>query len=604
MATNPHSGRRDFLKTAAVGAAGAMGLGALKFDRAAAQSTAGSVWVNGMQINPAIDNKRVICCNDPKMLTSTPKDTSFTTTNAAVDPAVVAANLDEMAMQLAQKTTATEAWSTIFRIASGKAWSAARVAMKTNGIGGTTTNRPKWAIYKKLCDVLINLGVQPANIILYDACDNAATYYDTHVSLTDSTMIRAAKTSVRAAGMGGFASANLTNATGISVAADLLSGAIDILVNVAACKSHNGTGGHFNYGSCTLCMKNHFGTFTDGTKAQHSDNLHVGNSGASPPPTPLALIEINKHTAVLGGTPIRQQLCIVDALLSNGASGPGGAWDNQTNRLVMGTFAPMVDYCAAKNILLNATLMSVSPIPALGQTNAATILPQFLTSFGYTTTDPDWLEYDAGSAPSITPGTGGTGGSGGSTGAGGSTGSSGTGGTTGTKGGTTSAGGSKANGGSTASNGGSTASNGGSTASNGGSTASNGGSTASNGGSTASNGGNSAATTAAGGTPDNGGTTSNGGNTGVAGAMATSAPSETGGSPAAGGTRAQASTSASPTGGSTGTPATSGEANKSGSGGCDVAGSGRATRWSAMAALGAVVAAKLRRLVSDDDKSS
>jgi len=69
------------------------------------------------------------------MLTSTPKDTSFTTTNAAVDPAVVAANLDEMAMQLAQKTTATEAWSTIFRIASGKAWSAARVAMKTNGIG-------------------------------------------------------------------------------------------------------------------------------------------------------------------------------------------------------------------------------------------------------------------------------------------------------------------------------------------------------------------------------------------------------------------------------------------------------------------------------------
>ena len=576
MATNPHSGRRDFLKTAAVGAAGAMGLGALKFDRAAAQSTAGSVWVNGMQINLAIDNKRVICCNDPKMLTSTPKDTSFTTTNAAVDPAVVAANLDEMAMQLAQKTTATEAWSTIFRIASGKAWSAARVAMKTNGIGGTTTNRPKWAIYKKLCDVLINLGVQPANIILYDACDNAATYYDTHVSLTDSTMIRAAKTSVRAAGMGGFASANLTNATGISVAADLLSGAIDILVNVAACKSHNGTGGHFNYGSCTLCMKNHFGTFTDGTKAQHSDNLHVGNSGASPPPTPLALIEINKHTAVLGGTPIRQQLCIVDALLSNGASGPGGAWDNQTNRLVMGTFAPMVDYCAAKNILLNATLMSVSPIPALGQTNAATILPQFLTSFGYTTTDPDWLEYDAGSAPSITPGTGGTGGSGGSTGAGGSTGSSGTGGTTGTKGGTTSAGGSKANGGSTTSNG----------------------------GSTASNGGNSAATTAAGGTPDNGGTTSNGGNTGVAGAMATSAPSETGGSPAAGGTRAQASTSASPTGGSTGTPATSGEANKSGSGGCDVAGSGRATRWSAMAALGAVVAAKLRRLVSDDDKSS
>jgi hypothetical protein len=50
-------------------------------------------------------------------------------------------------------------------------------------------------------------------------------------------------------------------------AADLVDGNIDILVNVAACKSHNGTGGHYNYGSCTLCMKNHFGTFTDGTRS-------------------------------------------------------------------------------------------------------------------------------------------------------------------------------------------------------------------------------------------------------------------------------------------------------------------------------------------------
>ncbi|MGB8296871.1 MAG: hypothetical protein WCG85_15690 [Polyangia bacterium] len=583
MATNSHPKRRDFLRTAAIGAAGAMGLGGLKLDRAAAQSTTGSVWVNGMAINPAIDNRRVVCCHDPKMLTSTPANTSFTTTNAAVDAAVVAANLDEMAIQLAQKATATDAWSTIFR--SSKPWASTRVAMKTNGIGGTTTNRPKWAIYKKICDVLINLGVQPANIVLYDACDNASTYYTSYVSLTDSTKIRSAAVSVRAAGMGGFAAANLTNATGISVAADLLSGAIDILVNVAACKSHNGTGGHYNYGSCTLCMKNHFGTFTDGAQAQHSDNLHVGNSGASPPPTPLALIEINKHTAVLGGNPVRQQICIVDALLSNGASGPGGAWDNRTDRLVMGTFAPIVDYCAATNILLNATLMSTSPIPALGQTNAATILPQFLTSFGYTTTDPVWLEYEAASPP--TPGTGGTSGSGGSSGAGGSTGSSGAGGSSSPKGGSTGAGGSSAKGGSTASNGGSTASNG---------------------GTTEIGGDPGGGTTAAGGNTSNGGTTSNGGSTGAAGAVATSAPSNTGGSPAAGGTTTQSSTGASPAGGSTGTVARSSSASvgaKSGAGGCDVAGSGRkATGWGAMLALGTVLATKLRRLMGDDEKSS
>ena len=191
MPTNPHPKRRDFLKTAAAGAAGAMGLSALKFDKILAQSAAGGVWVNGMQINPAIDNKRVICCHDTNMLTSTPANTTFTTTNNAVNATVVASNLDEMAMQLAQKTNATDAWSTIFR--SSKPWASTRVAMKTNGIGGNTTNRPKWAIYKKICDVLINLGVQPANIILYDACDNAATYYNPYISLTDTTKIRAAQ---------------------------------------------------------------------------------------------------------------------------------------------------------------------------------------------------------------------------------------------------------------------------------------------------------------------------------------------------------------------------------------------------------------------------
>jgi hypothetical protein len=60
-------------------------------------------------------------------------------------------------------------------------------------------------------------------------------------------------------------------------------------------------------------------------------------------------------------------------------------------------------------------------------------------------------------------------------------------------------------------------------------------------------------------------------------------------------------------GGSTGTTeAESGAVagGKSG-GGCNVARGGRkATGWGAILALGAVVAEKLRRLVSDDDRSS
>jgi hypothetical protein len=411
--------RRDFLKTAA---AGAIGISALNFDKIFASPAGG--WVNGMQVNPAIDNKRVICCHDTKMLTNAPANMSFASQNSAVNAAVVAANLDQMAMNLAQKTTAADAWSTIFRKPAAKEWSAVRVAMKANGIGGSDTNRPRVAIYKKICDVLIGLGVQPSNIILYDACNDASLYYTaTYVSLTDATKIRAVvcarsgpddkddKNKPTLNGLKNFKAVTLASTTGISAPADLVDGNIDILVNVAACKSHNGTGGHYSYGSCTLCMKNHFGTFTDGVKAGYSNNLHVANSATVPPPTPAALFEINKHSAILGGTPVRQQLCIVDALLSNSgattAAGPGGAADCRTDRLVMGTFAPIIDYLSAKNILLNSTVLGKTP-PALGVTNAAIILPQFLTSFGYAETDVQnsWNEYIPGTGV-INPSSGG-----------------------------------------------------------------------------------------------------------------------------------------------------------------------------------------------------
>ena len=97
MSQNSNPQRRDFLKTAAAGAAGAVALSTLRLDRAFAQTAGG--WTSGMQVNPNIDNKRVVCCYDTTMLTSTPA-TSFAAQNAAVDSAKVASNLDQMAMQL------------------------------------------------------------------------------------------------------------------------------------------------------------------------------------------------------------------------------------------------------------------------------------------------------------------------------------------------------------------------------------------------------------------------------------------------------------------------------------------------------------------------
>jgi hypothetical protein len=474
--------------------------------------------------------------------------------------------------------------------------------MKTNGIGGTTTNRPKWAIYKKICDVLVNLGVQPSNIVLFDACDNASSYYNPFISLTDSTKIRAAQTSVRAAGMGGFAAVTLTNATGISIAADLANGNIDILVNVAACKMHNGTGGKYSYGSCTLCMKNHLGTFTDGAQAQHSDNLH----------NLQALFEINKHSAILGGTFVRQQLCIVDALLSNGASGPGGGWDNRTDRLVMGTFAPIVDYLSATNILLNSTLMASSPIPQAGITAAGPILPQFLTSFGYAVADMlPWTECTPPNWPAITGGSGGSSGSGGAgsggTSATGGAGSGGTSGAGGARNGGTNAAGGTASGGTSSAGGTTSGGTSGSGGAAGGGTRAAGGARsggtsaaggAGNGGTSAAGGVGSGGAAATGGTPGSGGTTTSGGAGGTGGAATASA---SGGSATTGGTSAGTRTGASATGGSSGT-ATATSANSGG--GCDVVGGDRrVTRWGAMLAFGAVVAERLRRLVSSGDRS-
>jgi Domain of unknown function (DUF362) len=584
MSENSHCGRRNFLKTAA---AGAVGLSVLKFDRLFAQTTGG--WVSGMQINSAIDNKRVICCHDTNMLTATPPNTTWANQNVYANATVIAANMDQMAIQLAQKATAADAWSTIFR--SSKPWASTRVAIKTNAVDGVTMNHPRVAVIKKVCDVLVDqLGVQPANIVVYDGgITDAAVCYASYASLTDATKIRAVVTT-RADALNGFKSVALANAQGgkaISCVADLFDGVIDILVNISVCKMHDGTAGRYEYGSVTLAMKNHLGTFinftsTTGTTGD-STGLHSLN----------AIFEINKHPAILGGTPVRQQLCIVDSLLAC-ALGPGVPWDCRPDRLVMGTFAPIVDYLTAKNIALNKSIMNLN---ATATAAAATTLPQFLTSFGYSATDAlQWIEYVPGSSSS-------------------------TGGTTGSNGGTTAAGGMTGNGGTTATGGttgaggtsrpGETTSTGGTTASGGttgtGGTFRTGGTTATGGSSDVGPGGNTAAggTTSAGGSMM--GSTAASSSAGETGGIATSATSASSGPTATGGTVAGAGTTANSAGGNSGSSETAGASvtgAKSGSG-CTVAGvDRRATRWGAMLALGAVVAEKLRRLVSGGDRSS
>jgi hypothetical protein len=561
-----------------------------------------------MQINPAIDNMRVISCHDTAMITGTVKaNMAFSAQNTAVDATAIANNMDQMVMQLAQKTSATDAWSTIFRTGNAGGWASTRVAIKTNAIDGLAGNHPRVAVVKKICDVLIDqLGVSAPNIVIFDARDNDCTgCYSSYCDVNDKTKIRAVVATRPATGtltgLNNFAAVTLTTATGMSAPADLVNGKIDILVDIAVCKGHNGQGGQYSYGSVTLCMKNHFGTFTDASIMAHSDQLHAGG-------TPLGIFEINKHPAILGGNPVRQQLCIVDALMTTSWN-PGQGVDNRTDRLIMGTFAPIVDYLTAKNILLNTT---VNPnMPALGLSKGLSIIPQFLTSFGYAETDPlQWIDVTPPNWPAITGGTGagGTSGSGGA-GSGGSkaSGGSASGGTSGSGG--AGSGGSKASGGSAS---GGTSGSGG--AGSGGSKASGGSASGGNNstGGAASGGNNSTGGAASGGNNSTGGAAS-GGNNSTGGAASGGTTSGSGGAGATGGvTTASASggaattggtTSGNGTGGSSGTPGSAATTNSSG--GCDVAGvDRRATRWGAMLAFGAVVAEKLRRLVSGNDQSS
>jgi hypothetical protein len=563
MSKNPQPKRRDFLRTAAASAAGAMGLTALKFDKLFAQSTGG--WTSGMQINPAIDNKRVICCHDTKMLTANPQNDTFAAQNAAVDANLVATNLDQMAMYLANKTTATDAWSTIFR--SSKDWASTKVAIKTNAIIATG-NHPRVAVIKKICDVFVDqFKVPAANIILYDANSDASKCYTTYASLTDSTKIRAT-VSVKSQSLGGQAPVTIAAATKtMTGVADLVNGVIDILVNVAIIKRHSGPGTAYAYGSCSLCMKNHLGTFINS-----GSDTGAGDASATGLHSIDAICNINKQPAILGGNPVRQQLCIIDGLLANGNSA-GGSFDTRVDRLIMGTFAPIVDYLTAMRIMKDV----------MNKPDANNNLPKFLTNFDYAETDAlDWNEYVPGSGTVAPP----TGGSGGSAGGG--------------RGGSSSAGGARGGGGAAP---GGTSSAGGAR---GGSTSSAGG------GSGGTSEAGSAATggaTAEGGTTTSGSTAGSTGATGGTGGTPTSATSASGGATATGGASARTATTASSAGGGAGTEATkmtsAQHATGKSGGGCSVAGvDRRATPWGAMLAFGAAMAGKFWRRVNGDDRSS
>lgn len=349
---NSNYSRRKFLTASATGVGG---LALARFFPVFGEENKGA-WVNGMQINPAIDNLRVVNCTDPAMITADPTKWDIVSQNAPVVAERVRKNIDAMACALAQKTTPAEAWAVIFRKPDTKQWAEVKVAIKPNASG--INNNTRIAVIGTVCSALTSLGVRPENIAMY-GCNrkgnmDTATGYRPFVG---SELPSGIVLSDKHESMGGTVKTWIPKpqAGEFECAAGLANGTVDILVNIGTNKGHifDAVGG------VSLTMKNHCGSFLFPV-AKHftRDGLKF-------------IIAINKSNAILGGMPPRQQLCIVDSLWGM-KKGPSGIPTMRLNSLSMGTFGPAVDWVVIKKIRE----------PLMGCKHPASI-STIMTEFGY-----------------------------------------------------------------------------------------------------------------------------------------------------------------------------------------------------------------------------
>jgi hypothetical protein len=422
--------RRDFLKKTAVGTAGlTAGLSLLKPSKARAAVTwptggwpAPTATPNTMQINPNINNLRVVCMFDPNMITN-PAESGTTVDDFvnAVSMTTIDTDMDNMAMWLAQQTTPAAAWSTIFQKPASKTWAQVKVAIKVNTCNAMSQPRPP--VVGKICNVLNGLGVPGTSIIIYDGAQNTcqtltggfSNYFSPTGTGTYNGYTKYPGTVSSGTGdLGGSTNVAIPNVTATQPCpTDLANGTIDILINIAVNKGHNSpllnSTGQGNTGGCTLCHKNHLGTFpasifhNNGTYS--STTVPVTPANVTTPSTADNSIFMGMTAAIVGGTPARQQLCIIDSLWADNNGNPNDAPTLMPARLVMGTFAGAVDYLTCtqlKNSTASETIgghtfscggpdanLDLAAGTAGTKFAATGQVLRFLTLYGYKTTDPN-----------------------------------------------------------------------------------------------------------------------------------------------------------------------------------------------------------------------
>ena len=351
--------RRDFISTAA---AGIGGIASASLVPVFGEEYKGA-WVNGMRINPAIDNLRVVNCTDPAMISADPTKWDFASQNAPVVAERVRKNIDAMACALAQKSSPSEAWAVIFLRPETKKWSEVKVAIKPNASGSNTT---RVAVIDAICSALMGLGVLQENIAMYGCHKKGFDKTVQYSPFLGKGLPKGIALSDGHEAVGGTMKAPIPEpqAGEFECAAGLSNGSIDILVNIATNK------GHFlgSTGGISLTMKNHGGSFEMPVRFHVHGLLNY-------------IIAFNKSHAILGGNPPRQQLCIVDSLWAM-KKGPPGIPGKRPCSLSMGTFAPAVDWVVTKRIREQV----------MGWEHS-TDLAKILTEFGYQTATFENLDF-------------------------------------------------------------------------------------------------------------------------------------------------------------------------------------------------------------------
>ena len=348
--------RRTFLKEVAVLGAAAGGFPFIFVPKARA------AWTPGTQVHPHVDNLRVVTLTDPAMTRAEATGIPWARQEELVDPRAVSESMDRLACALAQTRSPHEAWKAIFLKPPGKSWSDTVFAIKTNHISQQHTRS---AVISKCCRVATEiLGVKPTNVHIYDACHGS--------SMERDTPFRGLPQGVRIENTWGGSNTSTMipkpwkdGSEKSECIEPLVKGVVDILVNISMCKGHSPT-----FGSFTLTMKNHFGTFEPGPGHRQGALDY--------------LLAINRTEEILGSVDPksgrvlfpRQQLCIVDGLWS-GKGGPSGHPSHQTNFLAMGVFSPAVDYQVATKF--RAERMG-------WELNRKAVL-RMLTDFGYSESD-------------------------------------------------------------------------------------------------------------------------------------------------------------------------------------------------------------------------